>query len=79
MTGLVDRLERELHAARTARTKDSARYAVVLELAVRTCAADSEAAEVFDLAELHLELATEHEALGRCCAAPTSVDADPHR
>jgi len=46
MTGLVDRLERELYAARSARPRDSTRYAAVLERAVRTCGADSEAAEV---------------------------------
>ena len=79
MTGLVDRLERELYAARTARPRDSARYAAVLERAVRTCGADSEAAEVFDLAELYLELATEYQALGRwkdaLAAADAAVDA----
>ena len=79
MTGLVDRLERELYAARTARPRDSARYAAVLERAVRTCDADSEAAEAFDLAELYLELATEYQALGRwedaVAAADAAVDA----
>ena len=79
MTGLVDRLERELYAARTARPRDSARYAAVLERAVRTCGADSEAAEAFDLADLYLELATEYQALGRwedaLAAADAAVDA----
>jgi tetratricopeptide (TPR) repeat protein len=79
MTGLVDRLERELHAARTARPRDSARYAAVLERAVRTCGADSEATEAFDLAELYLELATEYQVLGRwedaLAAADAAVDA----
>ena len=65
MTGLVDRLERELYAARTARPRDSARYAAVLKRAVRTCGADSEAAEAFDLADLYLELATEYQTLRR--------------
>ena len=69
MTNLVDRLERELYAAATARPRDSARYAAVLERAVRTCSADPEAAEVLDLADLYLELATEYEALGRREAA----------
>src|SRR6185437_10721159 len=64
MTGLADRLERELYAARTARPRDSARYAAVLERAVRMCGADSEATEAIDLAELYLELATEYQALG---------------
>ena len=49
MTGLADRLERELYAARTVRPRDSARYAAVLERAVRMCGADSEAAEAFDV------------------------------
>ena len=79
MTGLVDRLERELYAARTARPRDSARYAAMLERAVRTCGADSEAAEVFDLADLYLELATAYQALGRwedaLAAADAAVDA----
>jgi tetratricopeptide (TPR) repeat protein len=79
MTGLVDRLERELYAARTARPRDSARYAAVLERAVRTYGADSEAAEAFDLADLYLELATEYQALGRwedaLAAADVAVDA----
>ena len=79
MTGLVDRLERELYAARTARPRDSARYAAVLERVVRTCGADSEAAEAFDLAELYLELATEYQVLGRwedaLAAADAAVDA----
>jgi tetratricopeptide (TPR) repeat protein len=79
MTGLVDRLERELYAARTARPRDSARYAAVLERAVRTCGADSEAADVFDLADLYLELATEYQALSRrddaLAAADAAVDA----
>jgi tetratricopeptide (TPR) repeat protein len=75
MTGLVDRLERELYAARTARPRDSARYAAVLERAVRTCGADSEAADVFDLADLYLELATEYQALDRWEDALAAADA----
>ncbi len=79
MTGLVDRLERELYAARTVRPTDSARYAAVLERAVRMCGADSEAAEAFDLADLYLELATEYQFLGRwedaLAAADAAVDA----
>src|ERR1700737_1375333 len=62
---LVERLERELYAAATASPRDSARYAVLLERAVRMCDADPEAVEVFDLAELYLELATEYSGLGR--------------
>ena len=79
MTSLVDRLERELYAAATARPRDSARYAAVLERAVQTCGADPEAAEVLDLADLYFELATEYETLGRCedalAAADAAVDA----
>ena len=55
MTNLLDRLERELYAAATARPRDSARYAAVLERAVRTCSADPEAAKVLDLADLATE------------------------
>ena len=69
MTNLVDRLGRELYATATARPRDSARYAAVLERAVQTCSADPAAAEVLDLADLYLELATEYEALGRREAA----------
>jgi tetratricopeptide (TPR) repeat protein len=79
MTSLVERLERELYAAATARPRDAARYAAVLERAVRTYGSDPEAAEVFDLAELYFELATEYETLGRCedalAAADAAVDA----
>ena len=79
MTSLVDRLKRELYAAATARPRDSARYAAVLERAVQTCGADPEAAEVLDLADLYFELATEYETLGRCedalAAADAAVDA----
>ena len=56
MTNLVDRLERELYAAAVAHSRDSARYAAVLERAVRTCSGDPAAAEVLDL---DLDLATE--------------------
>ena len=63
---MVDRLERELYAAATARPRDSARYVAVLERAVRTCNADPEVAEVLDLADLYFELATEYETLGLC-------------
>lgn len=72
MTGLVDRLERELYAARAARPRDSARYAAVLERAVRTCGADSQA---FDPTELYLELATEYQVLGRLDDALAAADA----
>jgi tetratricopeptide (TPR) repeat protein len=79
MTTLVDRLEQELYAAATARPRDSARYAAVLERAVQTCSADPEVAEVLDLADLYFELATEYETLGRCedalAAADAAVDA----
>lgn len=79
MTSLVERLERELYAAATARPRDSARYAALLERAVQTCGADPEAAEVLDLADLYFELATEYETLGRCedalAAADAAVDA----
>jgi tetratricopeptide (TPR) repeat protein len=51
----------------------------VLERAVRMCAADSEVTEVFDLAELYLELTTEYQALDRwddaLAAADAAVDA----
>jgi hypothetical protein len=81
MTSLVERLEQELYAAATARPRDSARYAAVLERAVQTCGADPEAAEVLDLADLYFELATEYETLGRCedalAAADAAVDAGP--
>ena len=72
---LVERLERELYAAATASPRDSARYAVLLERAVRMCDADPEAVEVFDLAELYLELATEYSALGRYEDALAAADA----
>jgi hypothetical protein len=72
MTGLVDRLELELYAARTARPRDSARYAAVLERAVRTCGADSQAAGVFDLGGSGVKYK-------KCCAAPSVAAADAHR
>ncbi len=76
---LVDRLERELYAAATARPPDSARYVAVLERAVRMCDADPTAAEVFDLAELYLDLSTEYSTLGRhddaLAAADAAIDA----
>ncbi len=75
MTSLVDRLERELYAAATARPRDPATYAAVLERAVRTYGSDPEAAEVFDLAELYSELATEYQTLGRYEDALTAADA----
>ena len=79
MTSSVDRLERELYAAATARPRDSARYAAVLERAVQACSADPEVAEVLDLADLYFELATEYETLGRSedalAAADAAVDA----
>ncbi len=79
MTSLVDLLERELYATATARPRDSARYATVLERAVRTCDIDPEVAEAFDLAELYFELATAYQALGRwkdaLAAADAAVDA----
>jgi hypothetical protein len=65
-------LELELYAARTARPRDSARYAAVLERAVRTCGADSQAAGVFDLGGSGVKYK-------KCCAAATSVDAAPYR
>ncbi len=75
MTSLVDRLERELYAAATARPRDSARYAAVLERAVQACSADPKVAEVLDLADLYFELATEYESLGRCEDALAAADA----
>ncbi len=75
MTSLVDRLERELYAAATARPRDSARYAAVLERAVQACSADPKVAEVLDLAGLYFELATEYESLGRCEDALAAADA----
>lgn len=75
MTGLVDRLERELSAARNARPRDSAKYAAVLERAVRACDVDTDAAEALDRADLYLELATEYQALGRWEDALAAADA----
>ena len=65
MTSSVDRLERELYAAATAHPRDSARYAAVLERAVQACSADPKVADVLDLADLYVELATEYQNLGR--------------
>lgn len=48
MTGLVDRLDRELDAARTARPRDSAGYAAALERALRACDADPAVADALD-------------------------------
>ncbi len=79
MTGLVDRLDRELDAARTARPRDPAKYAAALERALRACGADPGVADALDPADLYLELATEYEALGRwddaLAAADAAVDA----
>ena len=75
MASLMERLERELHAAATARPRDAARYAAVLERTVQLCGADPEAAEVFDPADLYLELATEYETLGRYEDALAAADA----
>lgn len=75
MASLVERLERELRVAASARPRDAARYAAVLERAVHLCGADQEAAEVFDLPDLHFELATAYESLGRCEDALAAVDA----
>lgn len=76
---MADRLKRELYAAATARPRDSARYAAVLERAVHACNTDPEAAAALDLAELYFELTTVYEALGRCedalAAADAAVDA----
>lgn len=76
MSTLVDRLERELYAAATARPRDSARYVAVPERAVRACDA---APEAFERAELYLELATEYQVLGRyedaLAAADAAIDA----
>ena len=79
MSGVTDRLERELDAARTAHPRDSARYIAVLERAVRSCRADPDAADALDPADLFLELATEYQAVGRwedaLVAADAAVDA----
>jgi tetratricopeptide (TPR) repeat protein len=75
MTSLVERLERELYTAATARPKDSSKYAAVLERAVQICSTDPEAAEALDLADLYFELATEYEALGRYDDALAAADA----
>ena len=75
MTGLADRLERELEAARTAQPRDPARYAAVLERAVRMCSADSEAARQPDLTDLYLELAEQYQVLDRWEDALTAADA----
>ena len=75
---LVDRLERELYAAATARPRDSVKYAAVLERAVRICDANPEAAEALDLAELYSDLANEYSTLGRyedgLAAADAAID-----
>jgi hypothetical protein len=73
MANRLDRLQRELHAAATARPRDAARYAAALEQAVQACRSDPSAAELFDLAELHLELSTGRK-YKKYCAAPSSVE-----
>jgi tetratricopeptide (TPR) repeat protein len=75
MASLLDRLERELHAARTARPADAARYAAVLEQAVQACRTNPAAAEVFEPTDLYLELTTAYEQEGRYDDALTAVDA----
>lgn len=79
VTSLADRLARELDAAARARPRDAARYAAVLERAVHTCRNDPLAAEMFDLADLYLELSAEYQTLGRhedaLAAADASIDA----
>jgi tetratricopeptide (TPR) repeat protein len=75
MASLLDRLDRELHAAATARPRDAARYAAALEQAVQACRGDPAAAELFDLAELQLDLSEVYQTLGRDDDALAAADA----
>jgi tetratricopeptide (TPR) repeat protein len=75
MASLLDRLEQELHAAATARPPDAARYAAALEQAVQACRSDPAAAELFDLAELQLDLSAEYQTLERYDDALITADA----
>jgi tetratricopeptide (TPR) repeat protein len=75
MASLLERLERELHAAATARPRDAARYAAALEHAAQACRSDPGADELFDLAELHLKLSTEYQTLGHYEDALAAADA----
>jgi tetratricopeptide (TPR) repeat protein len=75
MASLLDRLDRELHAAATARPSDAVRYAAALEHAVQACRSVPAAADLFDLAELQLELSTEYQTLGRYDDALAAADA----
>jgi tetratricopeptide (TPR) repeat protein len=75
MASLLNRLERELHAAATARPRDAARYAGALEQAVQACQTNPAAAELFELTDLYLELTTAYEQLGHYDDALTTVDA----
>ena len=77
MTGLVDRLERELDAARTARPRDSVGYVAALERALRACNADWEIA--WPPGRNQPCWCGSGRKYKKCCAAPTSVDAEPHR
>jgi tetratricopeptide (TPR) repeat protein len=80
MASSVHRLERELYAAATARKRDSARYAAMLERAVRAWSTEPVAGELFDLADVYVELASEYQTLGRyedaLAAADAAVDAE---
>jgi tetratricopeptide (TPR) repeat protein len=75
MTNRLDRLERELQAAATARPRHAARYAAALEQVAQACRSDPAAAELFDLAELQLELTAEYQTLGRYDYALAAADA----
>jgi tetratricopeptide (TPR) repeat protein len=75
VTTRADRLMRELDAAATARPRDSASCAALLERAVQACVTDPATEDVFDLADLCLELATEYQALRRYEDALTAADA----
>jgi len=79
ITGLVDRRERELDAAATARPRDPATYAAVLERAANARRADPKVADALELPDLYYQLAMEYQTLGRhedaLVAADEAVDA----
>jgi tetratricopeptide (TPR) repeat protein len=75
MTNELDCLAQELEVAGSAHPRDAARYAAVLERAVRTCTINPAASEVFDLGELYLDLTTEYQQLGRVDDALAAADA----
>jgi tetratricopeptide (TPR) repeat protein len=77
MTSQLDELALELEVAGTARPRDAARYAAVLERAVQACKTDPAAEEWFDLGDLYLDLdlATEYQHLERHDDALAAADA----